>query len=1360
MEKFYLGMDIGTESVGMACTDEQYNLLRAKGKDLWAVRLFDEAKSAQERRIKRTARRRLQRRRQRVEFLQGVFAPFMQDDKFFIRLNNSGFYAEDKDERLKTKFSLFADENYCDVDFYNAYPTIFHLREKLAKGEKLDLRHYYLALHHIIKYRGHFLFEGENVSAVRDLNKLFEDYNGVVEVSGLENYLYLNKELSQNFLEIATSKVGLNDKKRSIISLFEVKDSLAKEWVSLLLGGTANPKKLFGEEFEDKYKEEKSIQFKGMQDEVFDSLVDVFDDEHFSLLQTARAIYNFIVFEKVLGGAETISGAMVAIYEKHKEDLKLLKKFVKENYEKDTYYAIFRSRKQTANYVNYVGYNKANYRKVNVRKCLDVKEFYKFLNKILKNDKVKDNEIYKYITREIENETFLPKIINADNGLFPHQINGAELDLILQNLCLYYPEFSEKDDCGFSPIEKIKKIFLFKIPYYVGPLNDTHSGKGNSWAVRKKGKITPWNFENMVDLGASNEKFIRKMTNKCSYLHNKDVLPKGSMYYQAFDVLNQINKLTIGGELISVELKKEIFKNVYLCYKKVSVKTIENYLVTSGKCSKEDLKETPIGGFDSVSGLKANMSSYVIFKEKFGEMVDKRPEIFEKIILWHTLNTDKSLVEKMVLDCYGEISEIKQNIKWIKGLTSFKEFGRLSYELLCELYGGVDIATGETYSILNRLYNTNDNFNQLLFGEKYTFEKEIDLENSGKSQEITYEDVAELYVSPMVRRGIWQSLQMVDEYVKAVGKVPDKIFIEFTRQDGEKGEKGRKKSRKSQILEWYKDIGADCRDIEELIKELNRDEMTDSRLRSERLYLYFMQLGRCVYTGERIDLEELLTDLYDVDHIVPRSITKDDSLDNKVLVKRVKNAEKTDRYPLPIGFTNQQAFWKLLKSKNLMSDKKYALLSRVKPLNEDDFREFVNRQLVITNQIAKAVAELLKRKFEGEKTKVVYSKASNVDSFKQKFDIVKCRETNDLHHARDAYLNVVVGNIYDTKFTSAYDYFYRKEDDFWREYNLKHLYDFPIKGAWAGKEDIARIKKIVAKTSMQVTRYAFVNSGSFYNETVYSKEDGAISAPRKMSEPYNKTEKYGGYKSLSTAYFAIVESKDKKGNSIKTIEAIPVIVDYKARGDNYAIIDYLIKCGLKEPKLLVAKLKIKTLVSVNGYKVWIAGVTGNQILIHNAQQWFTNEKIDAYVKQFAKLVEKDKIGFLSENEKQQELIPLISNKNSITFYATREENCKILQEIIKTLNKDLYQGLSSVRSFAQKIEEKQAQFKELSTFEQIKVLLQVIRFMKCNAECADLTLLKDGATCGKMLVGKNITDVDFAIIHQSPCGLNERIQKV
>ncbi|MFQ9739485.1 MAG: type II CRISPR RNA-guided endonuclease Cas9 [Christensenellaceae bacterium] len=82
MKKFYLGMDIGTDSVGIAGTDENYNLLRARGKDLWAVRLFDEAKDASARRMKRTARRRLQRRKQRIEWLQELFAPYIEDKCF------------------------------------------------------------------------------------------------------------------------------------------------------------------------------------------------------------------------------------------------------------------------------------------------------------------------------------------------------------------------------------------------------------------------------------------------------------------------------------------------------------------------------------------------------------------------------------------------------------------------------------------------------------------------------------------------------------------------------------------------------------------------------------------------------------------------------------------------------------------------------------------------------------------------------------------------------------------------------------------------------------------------------------------------------------------------------------------------------------------------------------------------------------------------------------------------------------------------------------------------------------------------------------------------------------------------------
>lgn len=1367
MEKFYLGMDIGTESVGMACTDEQYNLLRAKGKDLWVVRLFDEAKDAKERRAKRTARRRMQRRRQRIEWLQGIFAPFMEDDKFFLRLNNSGFYEEDKNAELKTKFSLFADEGYTDKEFYKEYPTIFHLRRDLIIGtdKKVDLRHYYLALHHIVKYRGHFLFEGEDMGDIRDIKKLFENYNALLSEYGIELDLYLSEEKAAAFKDLALSRKGKNDKKKEGILLFGATSIEKKEWISLLLGATASPKKMFGEEYQEKYKEEKSISFDGLTDEAFEGMQEIYDEEHFALLQAARAIYNFTIFEKILEGSTYISESMVALYEKHNKDLQLLKGFIKENYSQDTYYKIFRSRNETANYVNYIGYNQSKNKKQSVKKC-KTEDFYKFLAKALKNESISNTGTLGQILKEIDEKTFLPKILHADNGLFPHQINGMELDAILEKLCAQYPTFGVKDEDGYTPAEKIKGIFLFKIPYYVGPLN---TASNNAWMKRKEGKtekITPWNFKEVVDEAKSSEEFIRRMTNKCTYLRGKDVLPKGSMYYQAFDVLNQINKLTITGAPISLSLKQEIFQNVYLSNKKVGAKQIKDYLIQKGYCTQEESKNI-LGGFDSVTDLKANMSSYVTFKAKFGGLIDENPKLFEDIILWHTLNTDKSLVEEMILRNYGSISAVKDNIKWLKGLTSFKEFGRLSKELLCELVGGADAVTGEVYTILNRLYHTNENFNQLLFAEEYAFATAIEEHNAGNENEgITYDDVKELYVSPMVRRGIWQALQMTDEYVQAVGRAPDKIFIEVTREDGVKGNEGRKASRKKQLQDLYDKIGEDCRDIEELTKELNHETMTDSRLRSERLYLYFLQLGRCAYTGNRIDLEELMGNRYDVDHIIPQSMTKDDSLDNKVLVERQKNAEKSNQYPLSLGFTSQQPLWKLLKGKGLMSQEKYNRLTRTKPLGDDDFRSFINRQLVVTNQTVKAVAELLKQKYEPLGTRIVYSKAKNVDDFKQRHGIVKCRETNDLHHARDAYLNVVVGNVYDTKFTSKHTYFYSDKEGTQRQYNLDKLYCWKVEGAWNGASDIDRIKRIVARTSMAVTRYSTIDSGKFYGETVFGKKDKSVSYPRKDVAPYNLKDKdglykYGGYSKVQTAYFVVLEYTDGKKRK-KVVLGLPVMTEYQIKGDKDKIKQYFEREErLKEVEVL-AIIKKNSLVSYNRYRGYIVGASDNRILFSNAVQWYSDNQMDGDVKALFKLLDMVKDGKIAIQEQQKEEFILHTNRfNDEKVVINREKTNEIYGKILKQINLNIYQSISAFQSLKKIMLEKQEVFESQIVFEQVKCLASIIGYLRRgNSNGVDLTALNESKNACALRVGYDITKVDFAIIHQSPCGLVERIQKV
>ena len=57
-KKYYFGLDIGTDSVGYAVTDEEYNLIKFHGEPAWGVTVFNKAVGGEERRMYRTARRR------------------------------------------------------------------------------------------------------------------------------------------------------------------------------------------------------------------------------------------------------------------------------------------------------------------------------------------------------------------------------------------------------------------------------------------------------------------------------------------------------------------------------------------------------------------------------------------------------------------------------------------------------------------------------------------------------------------------------------------------------------------------------------------------------------------------------------------------------------------------------------------------------------------------------------------------------------------------------------------------------------------------------------------------------------------------------------------------------------------------------------------------------------------------------------------------------------------------------------------------------------------------------------------------------------------------------------------------------
>lgn len=105
-------------------------------------------------------------------------------------------------------------------------------------------------------------------------------------------------------------------------------------------------------------------------------------------------------------------------------------------------------------------------------------------------------------------------------------------------------------------------------------------------------------------------------------------------------------------------------------------------------------------------------------------------------------------------------------------------------------------------------------------------------------------------------------------------------------------------------------------------------------------------------------------------------------------------------------------------------------------MSPEELAGFIERQIVETRQSTKAVAEILKQVFP--ESEIVYVKAGTVSRFRKDFELLKVREVNDLHHAKDAYLNIVVGNSYYVKFTKNASWFIKENPG--RTYNLKKMF--------------------------------------------------------------------------------------------------------------------------------------------------------------------------------------------------------------------------------------------------------------------------------------------------------------------------------
>lgn len=532
-QEYYIGLDIGTSSVGWAVTDMNYQIIKRHGKALWGSRLFASANTAEERRGFRTARRRLDRRNWRINILQELFAEEISkvDSGFYLRMKESKYYPEDKKDSSgkcpELPYALFVDKDYTDKDYHKEYPTIYHLRKMLMETEKVpDIRLVYLAIHHMMKHRGHFLLSGD-INQVTEFENTFLQFAENLKNEELDFQVEMSEErIKEVEIVLKDKNLTKSAKKNRLIKYFGAKSACEKAVFTLITGGTVKLSDVLGNEELNNCEKDK-ISF---SDNNYDEYVGTVEEdlgEQFYIIESAKAVYDWSILADILGDSASISEAKVKSYEKHKEDLAYLKKVVKQYLPKEIYKKVFViTEDKLCNYPAYIGMTKINGKKVDLQgKQCSREDFLSFLKKEVVK-KIEDESVKNYLSEEIEKDTFLPRQVNKDNGVIPYQIHKFELKKIIDNLSDKMPFIKENG-------EKIMQLFEFRIPYYVGPLGK--KSEKFAWAVRKNDdKIYPWNFEQVIDVEESAEKFIRRMTNKCTYLIGEDVLPKDSLLYSKY----------------------------------------------------------------------------------------------------------------------------------------------------------------------------------------------------------------------------------------------------------------------------------------------------------------------------------------------------------------------------------------------------------------------------------------------------------------------------------------------------------------------------------------------------------------------------------------------------------------------------------------------------------------------------------------------------------------------------------------------------------------------------------------------------------------------------------------------------------
>jgi CRISPR-associated endonuclease Csn1 len=201
--------------------------------------------------------------------------------------------------------------------------------------------------------------------------------------------------------------------------------------------------------------------------------------------------------------------------------------------------------------------------------------------------------------------------------------------------------------------------------------------------------------------------------------------------------------------------------------------------------------------------------------------------------------------------------------------------------------------------------------------------------------------------NPIVRQALIEVRKVVNAVIREYG-MPDRIHIELARE-------AKKSAEQREQIRFDNAKRARHRAViaERLVEEFG---VKPSRANINRYLLWEEQGGDCIYCGGRISPTKLFTEEFDVDHILPRWRSLDDSMSNRVVCHRKCNDEKRDRTARDwLESSDRPRYERMLQLARRLDYRKREKLQQL----DIDLTDFVERQLRDTTYIARCVKEYL-----------------------------------------------------------------------------------------------------------------------------------------------------------------------------------------------------------------------------------------------------------------------------------------------------------------------------------------------------------------------------------------------------------------